>query len=48
MRNVLIRLLVDSSVHQMIDILVVDIPKAYDLLLSRDWSSHLNGYFATD
>ena len=38
MRNVLIILSVDSHVHQTIDILVVDIPEAYGLLLSRDWS----------
>lgn len=43
MRNVLIRLSVDSWVHQ-----TIDIPKAYDLLLSRDWSNELNGYFAID
>ena len=48
MRNVLIRLLVDSHVYQTIDILVADIPEAYGLLLSRDWSSQLNGYFAID
>jgi hypothetical protein len=33
---------------QVIDIIVVDIPKAYGLLLSRDWSEKLNGYFSTD
>lgn len=26
----------------------MDIPESYVLLLSRDWSSQLNGYFATD
>lgn len=48
MRNILIRLLVDSHVHQTIDILVAIIPEAYGILLSRDWSSNLNGYFAID
>jgi len=48
MRNVLIRLSIDSHVNQIIDILVADIPEAYGLLLSRDWSSQLDGYFATD
>lgn len=48
MRNILIRLSVDSHVHQTIDILVVDILEAYGLLLSRNWSSQLNGYFAID
>lgn len=33
---------------QTIDITVVDIPEAYGLLLSRDWSRKLNGYFGTD
>ena len=42
----MIRLSVDSHGHQMINILVTDIAEAYDLLLSRDWSSQLNGYFA--
>ena len=28
--------------------MVVDIPEAYGLILSRDWSTKLNGYFATD
>ena len=38
----------DSHVHQTIDILVADILEAYGLLLSRDWSSQLIGYFATN
>ena len=33
---------------QVIDIIVVDIPKAYGLLLSQDWFEKLNGYFSTD
>ena len=28
--------------------MVVDIPEAYGLILSRDWYAKLNGYFATD
>ena len=32
----------------MIDIIVVDIPEEYKVILSRDWSTKLNGYFATD
>ena len=39
MKNVLIRHFVDLGVHHKIDILVADIPEAYGLLLSRDWSS---------
>jgi len=33
---------------QVIDINVVDIPEAYGLLLSRDWSEKLNRYFSID
>ena len=28
--------------------MVVDIPEAYGLILSRDWSAKLNGYFTTN
>jgi hypothetical protein len=45
---VLIRLSSNPKVHQVIDIIVVDIPKVYGLFLSRDWSDQLHGYFATD
>ena len=48
MNDVLIRLVADERVCQFIDIMVVDIPKAYGLILSRDWSAKLDGYFATD
>lgn len=33
---------------QVIDIMVADIPEFYGLILSRDWSDKLNGYFSTD
>ena len=48
MKDVFIRLSADPRVCQFIDIMVVDIPEAYGLILSRDWSTELNGYFATD
>ena len=48
LKNVLIRLSSNPKVHQFIDIIVVDIPKLYGMFLSRDWSEHLHGYFATD
>ena len=48
MKNVLIRLSADERVFQFIDIMVVDIPEAYGLILSRDWSAKLEGYFATN
>ena len=44
----MIQLSSNSKVHQIIDILVVDIPKAYRVIIGRDWSEKLNGYFATD
>ena len=48
LKDVMIRLASNSKVHQVIDVIVVDIPEAYGLILSRDWSAKLNGYFATD
>jgi hypothetical protein len=48
LKYVLIRLASDPRVHQVIDIVVVDIPESYGLLLSRDWSAKLQGYFSTD
>jgi hypothetical protein len=48
LKYVLIRLASDPRVHQVIDIVVVDIPESYGLLLSRDWSAKIQGYFPTD
>jgi hypothetical protein len=48
LKDVFIRLSSNPKVHQTIDIIVVDIPKAYGLLLSKDWSEKLHGYFSTD
>ena len=48
LKNVLIRLSSKPKVHQVIDIIVVDILEVYGLLLSRDWSEQLHGYFVTD
>ena len=48
LKDVLIRLSSNSKVHQTIDIIVVDILEAYEVILSRDWSAKLNGYFTTD
>jgi hypothetical protein len=45
---VLIRLSSNPKVHQVIDIIVVDIPEVYGLFLSRDWSEQLHGYFTID
>ena len=48
MEDVLIHLSVDERVCQYIDIVVADIPDAYGLVLSRDWSTRLEGYFTLD
>ena len=48
MEDVLIQLSSNEKVCQFIDIVVAYIPDAYGLVLSRDWSARLNGYFASD
>ena len=48
MEDVLIRLSSNEKACQFIDIVVADIPKYYGLVLSRDWSANLNGYFASE
>jgi ribonuclease HI len=45
---VMIRIATHPKFMQVIDIIVVDIPEAYGLLLSRDWFEKLNRYFSTD
>ena len=42
----LIHLASNSKVHQTIDIIVVNILEAYGVILSIDWLTKLNGYFA--
>ena len=48
LKGVLIHLASNPKVHQTIDIIVVNIPKAYGVILSKDWSAKLNGYFVID
>ena len=48
MEDVLVHLASNDKVCQVINIVVADIPDAYSLVLSRDWSAKLNGYFASD
>jgi hypothetical protein len=48
LKNVLVRISSNPKVHQIIDIIVVNIPEVYGLFLSRDWSEQLHGYFVTD
>ena len=47
MKNVLIRLSANNKICQFIDITVADIPSGYGLILNRDWSARLKGYFAS-
>ena len=47
-KYVLIHLASSSKVHQTIDIIVMNIPEAYGVILSTDWSAKLNGYFTID
>ena len=37
LKYVMIRLSSNSKVHQVIDVIVVDIIEAYGVILSRDW-----------
>jgi hypothetical protein len=48
LKDVMIHLALNSKSLQTIDIIVVDISEAYGVILSRDWSAKLNGYFTTD
>ena len=48
MEDVLVHLASNDKVCQVINIVVADIPDAYGLVLSRDWSTKLNGYFASN
>ena len=48
LKEVVIKLSSNPKIFQVIDIVAVDIPKPYGILLSRDWSLKLNGYFATN
>jgi hypothetical protein len=47
LKDVMIRISTHPTFVQVIDIIVVDIPEAYGILLSRDWSENLNSYFST-
>ena len=48
LKDALIGLSSNFKVHQTINIIVVDIPEAYGVILSRDWLAKLNVYFSTD
>jgi ribonuclease HI len=48
LKDMMIRMSTHPTFVQVIDIIVVDIPKEYGILLSRYWSEKMNGYFSTD
>jgi len=48
LKYVIIIIVMHPKFVKVIVIIVVDIPEFYGLLLSRDWSKKLNGYFSTD
>jgi hypothetical protein len=48
LKDVMIRIVTHPKFVQVIDIIVVDIPEAYGLLLSRYWSKNINDYFSTE
>jgi hypothetical protein len=48
LKDVMIIIASNPKIHQVIDIVVVDILEAYGMLLSRDWSHKLQGYFTSN
>lgn len=48
LKDAIITLASNLKSHQVIDIIAVDIPKSYELVSSRDWSSKINNYFMTN
>ena len=48
LNKVLLTLSLDPRIHQIVDIVIVDIPKTYGMWLSRDWSKKFKGYFSTN
>ena len=48
LKDIWIQLTFDPQIQDVIDIHVVDIPKTYGLLLSREWMKCLRGWFSTD
>ena len=48
LKDVRIQLTIDPWIQDIIDIHVVDIPESYGLLLSREWTKCLRGWFSID
>jgi hypothetical protein len=48
LKKILIRMSSNPKIHQTINIIVLDILDTYGMVLSREWSATLKGYFSTD
>lgn len=48
LNDVSIKFSEDDRFHQIIDIVILDIPKLYGLILSRNWLHHLKGFMDTN
>ena len=48
MEDVLICLSANKKICQYFDVVVADIPDDYGLILNQDWSTRLDGYFASE
>jgi hypothetical protein len=48
LKDVMISISSNPKFHQVINIIIVDIPEAYGMLLIRDWYKTLHGYFSID
>ena len=48
LKDVCIQLTTNPKIQDIIDIHVVDIPEMYGMLLSRDWTKCLKGWFSID
>ena len=48
LKDVLLHLSSNFKVHQTIDVIFLDILEAYGVILSKNWSTKLNKYFATN
>ena len=48
LKDVRIQLTIDPQIQDIVDIHVVDIPETYRLLLSREWTKCLRGWFSTN
>ena len=48
LKDVLVQMANKPQYTQVTDIVVIDIPEAYGMLLNSYWSAKLNGYFSTN